>query len=622
MSLYFVVNGIDKARLKCVQREVSYGGKSTVMHTGVPGWLWVDDAPERFGPAVDPVTKIEAICSGRTAWSALDWSRAKRLPYSGGLANRLLLERFIAGGPSSVVPFNGAAVIVIHDPKHGMVHVWTDQFGYHPCFIYRGDRADHCIITTFPDALLADASVRLTYDIVSMAEFMRAWRATPPHTYFSEVKHAGVATHVAIDIRSGRITQESYWAPFQEPFFPSIDTAAEELAAAVNTSIFERTAIAERPVFFVSGGADSRVMLFCAADRSRVTGVNLYERAAAETDFSRRLCEAAGCNFVSIQRDNNYYPRNLPDMVRWSGAMWSAEDTHYPGFADHLAELGPDLVMTACTTDWLFKGYGLEKKYRSLFGRHLPFLIYTNERVDGFLPNVPLPAPPILSRAVEDRMAAWFDGCPRKLSSPQDRLMVEDRRIRPVAYTVSVSGPVMYRIFPYDTFLADSRVASCYSRSHPDWKLNRELWGKVAARLCKGAGQIMDANYGWRVDASMPEKALMFASGWVGRRIPFAATAGNANDDSRPPSSGSWPELGWYARHSATLEQMWTTASAEERDGLTMICETDPWKRSLGDWATDSNQLFRMLTLLCHWRECARRRERAALAPISAMAIE
>ena len=622
MSLYFAASRIDDARLRLVQREMSYPGKCTVMHAGAPGWLWVDDAPERFGPAEDPVTGVEALCSGRTAWPALEWSRAQRLPYSGGLANRLVLERFIASGPSAVVPYNGAAVIVIHDPRDGKVHVWSDQFGYHPCFIYRGDRADQCIVTTFPDALLADSSARLTYDIVSMAEFIRAWRVTPPNTYFSEVKHAGAATHVTIDVQSGRISQETYWVPFQDQFFPSIDTAAEELAAAVHASIVERTAIAERPVFFVSGGSDSRVMLFCAADRSRVTGVNLYERAAAETDVSRRLCEAAGCNFISIQRDNDYYPRNLPDMVRWSGAMWSAEDTHYPGFADRLADLRSDLVMTACTTDWLFKGYGLEKWYRSLFGRYLPFLIYTDERVDGFLPNVPLPAPPQLSRAVEDRMAAWFDGCPRKLSTPHDRLLVEDRRIRPASYTVSVSGQAMYRTFPYDTFLADSRIASCYSRTHPAWKLNRELWGKVAARLCKGAGQIVDSNYGWRVDASTQEKALMFAAGWVGRRIRPNRAATTAVDDDRPPSSGSWPELGWYARHSATLERMWTSVSAEERDRMAMICATDPWKRSLGDWASDGNQLFRLLTLLCHWRECARRRERAALAPIAAAAVQ
>ena len=595
-------------------------GKSLVSEGGRPGWLWVDDDPVRFGPARDETTGVRVVSSGRLAWNSTEWARAERLPYSGGLANRLILERYLAGGADAVTPYNGGAVVTILDPRDKAIHIWTDQFGYHPCFIYRGRRPDQTIVTTFPDALLADASVELTYDLVSMAEFVRAWRSTPPNTYFSEVKHAGAAAHISIDAPSGKLTQRTYWRPFQEDFFPSIGAAAEELTSAVRSAIAERTAIAKRPLFFVSGGADSRVMLFCAADRQRAVGVNLYEREAAETKVAKRLCERAGAEFVSFQRDNDFYPRNLPDAVRWSGAMWSAEDAHYLGFSDKITELAPDLIMTACTTDWLFKGYGLEKTERSAFGRDLPFLVYTDDRVDGFLPNVPLTAPPLLSEAINERMAAWFVDCPRTLSTPRERLMVEDRRIRPTAYAVSVSGQAMYRAFPFDSFLADSRIAACYSRTHPDWKLNRELWGKVAARLCEGAGRIVDANYGWRVNASMPEKAAVFAVGWIGRRMRAKKASTEVLDQDRPSSSGSWPDLGWYALHSPTVKSLWESVTPDERERMVMICGADPWMTSLDGWSKDSNHLFRLLTLLCHWREVERKR--ASLAPRRGASVE
>lgn len=584
------------------------------MHAGTPGWVWVDDQPERFAPALDAVTGVQVVSSGRLVWSAQEWSNAERLPYGGGLANRLLLERYLKAGPAAVTPYNGAAAIAIYDPRDGRLHVWTDQFGYHPCFVYRGDHSSLCIITTFPDLLLVDRSVQLTYDLVSMAEFIRGWRSTPPNTYFAEVKHAGAATHLTIDTRDQSVSKSEYWRPFEDEFYPSINAAADDLAAAVKVAIAERTAIAKRPVFFISGGADSRVLLFAAADRRQVTAVNLYERAATETEIARRLCEIAGCEFVSFQRDNDFYPRNLPDIVRWSGAMWSAEDSHYPGFADCIAELDADLVMTACTTDWVFKGYGLEKQHRSLAGRSLPIFAYQNLRVNGFLPNVPLPAPPAFAAAVEGRLADWFAGCPDRLSTPRERLTVEDRRIRPTAYTVSVSGSIMYRVFPYDNFLADSRVASCYSRTHPDWKLNRELWGKTAARICGDAGKIVDSNYGWRVDASMPEKLAMFAAGWVGRRV-RSQPRGTASESDRPPSSGSWPDFGWYARHSPTLKRLWSSATTEERERMSMICGANPWNRPLTDWAADGLHLFRIVTLLCHWRETELRRTRANLSP-------
>ncbi len=145
------------------------------------------------------------------------------------------------------------------------------------------------------------------------------------------------------------------------------------------------------------------------------------------------------------------------ENVRWSGAMWSAEDNHYLGVHDVVQQIGADLVMTACTTDWVFKGYGLEKTYRKFLGRNLPIKQFIDQRVDGFLPNYPLPAPAQYADAINDRMNNWFQGTPTILETDRDRLLVEDRRIRPTCYTVSVSGQIMYRTYPYDSFLADSR---------------------------------------------------------------------------------------------------------------------------------------------------------------------
>lgn len=611
MSLYYAPKGISEVRLRSVAREMARQVDTTIVEPGTAGgFLWVGRDQRRFGPAHDPVTGVRVVCSGHLAWSAHDWARAERLPYEGGLGPRLLLERYLQRGKDAVAPYNGSTIVVVHDPRTGEHHLYTDQFGYHPCFIYRGDKPADCIITTFPDALLGDPGANVTFDLVSMAEFVRAWRATPPNTYFNEVKYAGAATLTTITPHTGRITMSTYWAPFQSGFYGSINEAADALAAAVKLAIAERTAVAHRPLFFISGGADSRVMLFSTEDRGKVTGVNIYEHAQRETEIARSLCATAGAKFVALQRDNDYYPRNLADIARWSGAMWSAEDTHYPGLEPRLADIDPDLVMTACTTDWLFKGYGLEKEHIPFLGRSLPFLRYLDQRADGFLPNVPLQAPPELARQVDERLAAWFEGCPDVLTTPLDRLRVEDRRIRPACYTVSVSGSIMYRIFPYDTFFADSRVAECYGRTHPDWKLNREVWGKAAARICADAGSIVDANWGWRVDAGPAEKAIFFAKGWVERRLKSKIAPASLSGD-RPPPAGSWPDLGWYAQHSATLKALWDSTSPEERERFALVTGTDHWARPINAWRGDGTQLFRLMTLLCHWRECEARSQRA-----------
>jgi asparagine synthase (glutamine-hydrolysing) len=220
MSFYICPGGIDEARLKLVAKELSVPGKQEVMRPGTPGWLWVDDDAARFGPATDPKTGVCVISSGRVVWSAQEWARAERLPYYGGTGNRLLLDRYLTSGEDSVVPYNGAVALAVHDPRAGTIHIWTDQFGYHPCFVYRGDQALRCIITTFPDLLLVDSVAEVTEDLVSMAEFVSGWRATPPNTYLNEVKHAGAASHLVINTRDGRVSKREYWRPFEESFFP------------------------------------------------------------------------------------------------------------------------------------------------------------------------------------------------------------------------------------------------------------------------------------------------------------------------------------------------------------------------------------------------------------------
>jgi hypothetical protein len=47
---------------------------------------------------------------------------------------------------------------------------------------------------------------------------------------------------------------------------------------------------------------------------------------------------------------------------------------------------------------------------------------------------------------------------------------------------------------------------------------------------------------------------------------------------------------------------------------MRLIAGTDHWSRPLESWRSGGQQLFRLLTLLCHWRECDRRRQRAGLS--------
>jgi asparagine synthase (glutamine-hydrolysing) len=603
-GLYITIDQADSQRLDSVASYMRFSDETESQFVSPSlSYVWLGhDDPVRFAPAVDPQSGVHVIVAGRLCWPTDVWQKAERMPFEGGTANRVILDRYLRGGTDAATLFNGAALVCVWDPRESVLHFWTDQFGYHPAFLAGDDPNNPSVLTTFPDAISADPQVELVADDVAMVEFLRAWRVTPPNTYYKNVKHVGAATHGTIN-HDGRMSRREYWQPFQTDFFPSLSDAADELASALRSAVGERLAIAQRPAMLVSGGADSRVMLYGTDDPKKISGINLYERPTSESAIAKALCDRIGAQYVPFQRDGDYYPRMQADNVRWSGAMWCTEDNHYLGVDDLITKLDADLVMTACTTDWLFKGYGLEMTYKQFLGKNLPIKKFSEKRIDGFLPNYPLPSPSEFAAEVDARMNAWFDGVPSQLTTDRDHLLAEDRRIRPACYAVSVSGQIMYRTYPYDTFLADSRIAECYSRIKASWKLNSEVWGLAAGIVCEKAGDIVDANHGWSVNASNTSKLIAFAKGWVARRISKrVAQAAKANDGS-PPSSASWPEYGWYAKNSPTLQAFWRETSQEHREHMTTLWGSDPWSKPIEDWAAAPAQLFRILTLLQHWRQ-------------------
>lgn len=570
---------------------------------------WVShDPPNLFAPAYHSETGVRVITFGRVAWDEPDWQRAEHLTqYIGGLSNRLILDQYLAGSISAIERHNGSAVVLIWDPRIQILHLLTDHFGFCPLFLYKSQSIQNCVISTFPDAIAGDTEVSTTTDYVSMAEFLQEWKTTPPHTYYNEIKYAGAATHWYWNLPNSTCQHRTYWQPFQTGFAADLATAVDQLTEAVRHAVKIRTLPRLAPIVtYVSGGLDSRVILFAAADPAYMYGINLYDVPNREAAIAQQLCQAAEVQYIGFAREEDYYPRWMRQGVEISGAMWSVEDNHFLGTLDLVQQLKARTVLAAFPTDDLFKGACLEQQYVQLFGRNLPFFQFDNEAVKGFLmESPPRQSPPEFAQAIAQRLQEWFGDLPGTLTTEADRLKVEDRRVRPACYQPGLSDNMMFRIVPYDIFLADRAIADCYSQTRPQWKINATLWSRVVARICGQA--IVEANQGWRPGASNTEKLLMFARDWLKRRVAIRTQ----KQCSGSATEGSWPNLGWYATHSTELQEVWESASADDRQLISMLWGCDPWQIPLSDWATPpvlhakgmshSNSpygLFRILTLL------------------------
>jgi Asparagine synthase len=575
---------------------------------------WVSADPVAlFAPAHHAETGVWLVTAGRVAWEETEWQRAEKLNYTGGLSNRLLLDQYLAQGIAGIERHNGAAIVIVYDPRDRQVHLLTDHFGFYPAFLYRSHQTKHCVISSFPEAIAKTPQIQTTPDFISMAEFLCEWKTTPPHTYYQEIKYAGAASHWAWNIAdetwhtASQIPQGSrtYWQPFQNEFFPNFNTAVKQLAAAVRHAVKIRTLPRLAPVAtYISGGMDSRVIAYAANDSTDMIGFNLYDLPNREATIAQQICQAASIEYVGYTREADYYPKWLRLGVEISGAMWSAENNHFMGTLNTLQQRQVRTVLAAFAVDGLFKGGYLEQKYVQIWGRNLPFFQFVHKRSPGFMLESPARTPPPeFATAMAARLQEWMGEQPITLKTERDRLHVEDRRNRPCCYQPDVSDNMMFRVVPYDIFLGDRAIADCYSKIRPQWKINATVWSHVVAQIC--GREIVDSNRNWRPGAGNPEKFWVFARDWLQRKLQPARQAQGVATD------GSWSDLGWYAAHSNTLREMWEGVEQSDRQLITQLWGSDPWSVPLAEWAKPPtlNQfgqahgnspyaLFRLLTLI------------------------
>ena len=596
-GLYALLGGEGK-RASAAAHRLQYFDDETVVEIRagefLAAWVSADDRA-LWGPAHDGATGVRVLLSGRVAMDEADWQRAEEEDgVEGGLACRALLRAYLRGGPDALERHDGSAAVLVWDPRSSALHLFTDHFGFHPVFVFSPGGVRGTVICTSPDVIAVDEGLRVEVDEVGIVEFLSAWRVTPPHTYYAGVVHPGAARHCMWNSREGSASSRTYWRPFQEGFYGSFVEAADALQCALKDAIRRRTLprlgrcsaspveglILERPV--------------AVHPETEVIALNLFDAPNAESAVAAELAKASGARYVGLGRDRDYYPRHMQGVTRLANGMASIEDQHYFGVRPVVQALGAQTVLTACATDWVFKGYGLEKRYQTVFRKNLPTQVLIDQPTRAFLPNRPRAVPAEFASHVQERFDAWFSDAPQRLEREADWVGREDARLRPACYAVSVSGGAMYRTFPYDTFLGDRALADCYSRMPAAWKLNARVWSEAVTRMAGSARGIRNANSGGRLTSNRARVLFDFAVGWVRRRIA---------PGTRPPpdglaTAGSWPNMSWYIRNSATLRGCWLGASATEREKLGRWWGSDPWAESLERWASAPHDFFRLLTIL------------------------
>ena len=538
---------------------------------------------------------VSVLVAGRIALEPAQWSAARDLPFEGGAAGKHILDGLSRTGPAFLERLNGAFAVAVLKPAQGEITLATDRMGFIP--VYIAQRGEDLMLCTHPDVLAEAAPWAAELDMVTMAEMLSHWHGVHPYTYYRGVRQLDAGTVYSWSAGQ-RLRSRRYWEPrYLASQAASPEELGEDLASAIRTSVRLRSqASLGATGVFLSGGADSRAVLFAAQDPSSVSCFTFYDQENAEFATARALASRAGATHVGLQRDPEHYGLGAPEAVRVMGGMWNLCDAHYTRFLPRLRDEKVGTWLSGCFADYLFKGIAQDRRYRTILGRAVPFFEPAPFSHQWYFGHGPV-APAWLAQA-EERCAAMYDGCRLDQAGDEDRWNIEMRRLWPISREATIGSRLLLtRTLPWDVVLADNSVLDVMLRIPARLKLNAEVWNAAVARISAPAADVKNSNWGVTIGASPATNLSEFLWG-VGKRKLSRLVAGNSRPAAGLATTGSWPDYGYYMAHSQVLRNMWEATPATHRAMLNELLGFDAWALSLAQWAArDVTQWYRAMTL-------------------------
>jgi asparagine synthase (glutamine-hydrolysing) len=578
--------------------------------TGLAGGLtWVVtrvDAPELWAPAYDRQSGVRALIGGRIAPEEAEWKAAEALPYEGGLACRIVIDRWLKGGAAAVERLNGGAQIIVIDERKRELHVWTDRMGFYPAFAWTDGGFLLCSHPDVAATALEAAGRPCDFDPVTMAEFLRTGTSVHPHTYWHGIRHMDAGTRFRFTFGDAPRLAESatYWRPAYlegEPYLTDRREIVDRLATALKSAVQRRTLPRLGKVaVLLSAGADSRTALFGACAPSKVTCYTLYDEPNAELAGAEALASTAGAVHRTLQRSKDYYIQHAPAAVRVSGGMWSVDAAAFGGVCEAIKQDEAGTVLTGCYTDYLLKGLAYNRRHREIFGRSLPVYALDRPSYQFYQPFAAIA--PNWATVVEARLESHYGKLPGGAHHPASG--AEFIRLSPIAREADAAGRLfLRRTVPVDYFTADNAVIELAAAIHPAEKVSGIAFGMAVEQVTgPRANHILNNNYHARVGASEVGRVAAFVLASLKRKLSRQGGGQPFEDDPQSVATvGSWPNHGRVIKLAPGLKTWRESISKDQKELLFGMIGQERRDWSLDQWGDQDPSLFYRLYTASLW---------------------
>lgn len=425
------------------------------------------------------------------------------------------------------------------DKKKRQLEVVTDLMSFIP--VYQSGQSHTKVIGTHVDMVARVAECEDVQDPVSLADFVLHSVVTYPHTLYPGIKQISPASLHHWALADGVTYQtQAYWLPRAESRYQSLDEAADDLRAGMQSYVNAVCEEMDRVAIFLSGGEDSRTVLGMVPRTCERDAVIFLDVMNREGRVAQAAARAYGAHFKMYPRGKLWYFDMLPACSDLVGRSAQYKHVHSYGFLK-LAKLnGYRAVFGGFLSDTLVKAYHVRRKY--VFNR-FPFLPY-------------LKAKDQKKRSL-DKVSIVHSGVLAELRARTDEHLEFVRSIRgwESAYewfnlwpiSMHSDMPFLYgnrRLFAsYEPFMANSSVKVTAAVPQA-WRMNRRLFQKMAQPLLKPSKYLLHAD-GWMPYYSWHMNILIHGIVWLRRRIEdkLGLTKGNQgpwNDWSVIFESAEW----------------------------------------------------------------------------------
>jgi asparagine synthase (glutamine-hydrolysing) len=211
-----------------------------------------------------------------------------------GSAAAFAFEAYRRGGADALAALEGEFTLALWDSALSELVIANDRFGLHPHYWAR--TASGWALAPELKALLTIPGLTPALDPIAIGEYVRFQQFLDDRTWFEEIKVLPPATILRVRLRDGYVRFEPYWnwSRIGATGHIRLKDAAADIDELFDAAVARRLDSVPRPVVYLSGGLDSRMIVGYASRRAPVTAITYGSERSRDVVLARRIARAAG----------------------------------------------------------------------------------------------------------------------------------------------------------------------------------------------------------------------------------------------------------------------------------------------------------------------------------------